>query len=391
MKKLGESSWSREEFEIGKSILDSDNHTMGEQVEQFELEFARYIGSKFAVMVNSGSSANLVAVSAMREKFGIAEDKNVVIVPATSWSTTYFPLVQCGYTLRFIDINAETFNIDEAQLYESLGDEVAGICIPHILGATAKIIDIQKRAKEKGIWIIEDTCESLGSSFPELPGRMAGTLGEIGTYSFFRSHHISTMEGGMLVTDDEDLMYMAKSIRAHGWSRNIPRDSILGNRLTDSWSEKFKFYLPGYNLRPLEISAAIGRMQLGKLDLFLKYRRSNADYLRTRIEALDFLKLQSQSVKYGSWMAFAFVLDSGNVDRREVVDLLTAKSFETRPIIAGNFLNQPVIKKMKVENFKIERFSNAERIDQHGFMMGNHGRDLTSEIDEFVHCLSLLK
>lgn len=390
MRKLGESSWSKEEYEIGKSILDSDNHTMGEEVEKFELEFASYMGSRFAVMVNSGSSANLVAVSAIKEKFGFSEEKNIVIVPATSWSTTYFPLVQCGYKLRFVDINVESFNIDQTLLLELLRDDVAGLCIPHILGATAKIVEIHKLAKARNIWIIEDTCESLGSSFPEIPERMAGTLGNVGTYSFFRSHHISTMEGGMLVTDDEDLMHLARAIRAHGWSRDVPRNSILGNVTNNVWSEKFKFYVPGYNLRPLEISAAIGRVQLRKLDEFLKFRRSNAEYLRAKLDALDFLKLQSQSVQYGSWMAFAFVIDSEKIDRDSLVDVLTAKSFETRPIVAGNFLNQPVMKKMRVENVKIECFPNAQKIDQKGLMMGNHGRDLTREIDEFIECLNIL-
>lgn len=386
MKKLGESSWSKVDFDAALECLLSDNHTMGARVERFEAKFAEFVGSRFAVMLNSGSSANLVAATVIKDQDGLSVERRTVIVPALSWSTTYFPWIQNGYKLKFIDIDSTTFNMNLADLISQITPDVVGICIPHILGADAGIAEICKVALEKNVWVHEDTCESLGARALVGGGKLLGSFSRVGTYSFFRSHHISTMEGGMLVTDDIDLYHRAMAVRAHGWSRNIPSNSVLGNTSTDEWMEKFTFFTQGYNLRPLEISAAVGVTQLDKIEEFLKFRRSNALYLQHVMGDFPWLQLQNQSSE-GSWMAFGFVIKQDGVLRSKLMNHLSESEFETRPIVTGNFLRQPVINSLEKNVIAEGSFLGADEIHFKGFMLGNHGRDLKAEIDSFTKCL----
>jgi len=386
MKKLGESTWSKMDFDAAVECLLSDNHTMGLNVQNFEKKFAEFVGSKYAVMVNSGSSANLVAATVIKDQDGLNLEKRTVIVPALSWSTTYFPWIQNGYKLKFIDIDTSTFNMDLTDLISHITPDVVGICIPHILGADAGIEQICKIAREMNIWVHEDTCESLGANAISGGEKLLGSFSRVGTYSFFRSHHISTMEGGMLVTDDVDLYHRAMAVRAHGWSRNIPVDSVLGNNGADEWMDKFSFYTQGYNLRPLEISASIGLTQIKQIQSFLSFRRSNAEYLKQLMCEVPWIKLQNQPTQ-GSWMAFGFVIDEEGLERSELISCLSQLDFETRPIVTGNFLRQPVMKTLHDSVIANGSFPNADKIHYKGFMLGNHGRDIRGEIDEFAKIL----
>lgn len=389
MLRLSESSWGQEEISAIQECIVSDRFTMGPSVEKFENEFASWNGSKYAVMVNSGSSANLLAAQVLSLQSEFAEEKGTVLVPALSWSTTYFPWIQSGYKLKFVDIDRRSFNVDLIDLESKITSDCVGICIPHILGADAGIEKIMDLAVRNGLWVVEDTCESLGGLVQNTAGnRKLGTMGDFGTYSFFRSHHISTMEGGMLVTNNFDQYVLAKSMRAHGWARGISPSPILGNLESDGWKDQFKFYVPGFNLRPLEMSGAIGLEQLKKLDNFLTIRRANAEFLRKKLESVSNIDLQEQG-HGGSWMAFAFTL-TGELQksRDQLVSILESASIETRPIVTGNFVNQPVMKKIaskvEVDSF----YPNAEYVDKSGIMIANHGRDLTFEISRIASLLS---
>lgn len=386
MKKLGESTWSKMDYDAAVECLLSDNHTMGFRVQNFESTFAEFVGSKYAVMVNSGSSANLLAATVIKDQDGLDMEKRTVIVPALSWSTTYFPWIQNGYKLKFVDIDPSSFNMDLTNLISHITPDVVGICIPHILGADAGIEKISKIAFEMNIWVHEDTCESLGANAISGGEKLLGSFSRVGTYSFFRSHHISTMEGGMFVTDDVDLYHRAMAVRAHGWSRNVPVNSVLGNNGADEWMDKFSFYTKGYNLRPLEISAAIGLTQMEQIQSFLNFRRSNAEYLKELMCEIPWLRLQNQPIQ-GSWMAFGFVIDEDGVERSELISCLSQLDFETRPIVTGNFLKQPVIKTLDDSVIAEGTFPNADKIHDKGFMLGNHGRDIRGEIDEFTKIL----
>jgi CDP-6-deoxy-D-xylo-4-hexulose-3-dehydrase len=387
MLKLSESSWGAEEIDVAIECLKKDNTTMGAEVENFEKSFADKLNSRYAIMVNSGSSANLLGAATISYMDGVDLKRNVVLVPALSWSTTYFPWVQLGYKLRFVDIDLETFNIDLVDLENKLDDKVCGICVPHILGADAGAVRIQKICLENNLWLFEDTCESLGGTSNEDSGIFLGSLGRFGTFSFFRSHHISTMEGGMLLTNSFEDYAVAKSLRAHGWSRNIPFSKHLNNSDSNEWDSRFKFYAPGFNLRPLEISGAIGNIQLKKLDYFLEMRRKNAKLLNSLLSNNKVLKLQKQE-SGGSWMAFAFIIIDQKINRHDLVAKLENCGFETRPVVTGNFLKQPVIDKIR-KNIEAEGdFRKSDIIHENGFMMANHGRDLSQELKQFLEIIN---
>ena len=393
MLKLSESSWGVEEPDAIIECLRSDRTTMGEKVQKFENDFSEWNGSKYALMVNSGSSANLLIASTLSFLNPPQKNRNTVIVPALSWSTTYFPWIQAGYKLKFVDINLDNFNIDINILKTKISSDVIGICVPHILGQDAGLSEIKKISEEYGIWFIEDTCESLGG-VAQINGidHKLGTLGLAGTFSFFRSHHISTMEGGMLITNNPDVYAVAKSIRAHGWSREVPQNKYLNNLNGNDWEEKFKFYAPGYNLRPLELSGAVGIIQLQKLDKFLIARRSNAALLKKLLGNKSKIKLQDQT-NLGSWMAFSFLLerDLSIIPRKELIAALEEAGIETRPVVTGNFMNQPVMKIIRSNIIVDQFYPNAEIVDKYGFMIANHGRDLTKELESLVEIFRKFK
>jgi CDP-6-deoxy-D-xylo-4-hexulose-3-dehydrase len=387
MIKLGESSWGPEEIQAIHKCLESDTLTMGSQVSEFETEFANFVGSKYALMVNSGSSANLLAAFVIRE---LRRDKsrNTVIVPALSWATTYFPWVQAGYDLKFVDVDPIDLHINLDQLKLSLTDDVVGICMAHILGADAGISAVISEAKERDIWVVEDTCESLGAMPKDSKSGepMLGTFGLAGTYSFFRSHHISTMEGGMIVSNDHVFYEYCVAMRAHGWLRELPPVNSISQEEVDPWQAKFNFHLPGFNLRPLEMSGAVGLTQLAKLPSFLSFRRSNAKHLIEGLKAIPGLSLQSQ-FEGGSWMAFALHVDPFIIDRSSVLEIFSQLGIETRPVVAGNFLQQPVMSSIKEKCFVEPTYPGAEDIHTNSFMFANHGRDMKSEISFLINRL----
>ena len=200
---LAISSWSNEEKRVAKMVIDSGFTTMGKEVQEFEKMFAVHFGAKYCVMVNSGSSANLLAVAALfyiRDNPLKAGDE--VIVPAVSWATTYYPLYQYGLHLKFVDIDIKTLNYDLEALESAITENTKMIIVVNLLGNPNDFAKIKRMISDKNIILLEDNCESLGAMFD---GKYTGTFGRLGTFSSFFSHHISTMEGGMILTDDEEL------------------------------------------------------------------------------------------------------------------------------------------------------------------------------------------
>ena len=270
---LAASTWGAEELEAIQRVIASDRFTIGPNVAAFEQAFAAYHGCKYAVMVNSGSSANLIAVAALfYKKARPLQRGDEVIVPAISWATTYHPLQQYGLKLKIVDVELDTINLDTAQLEAAIGPRTRAIVGVSILGNPAALDVMRRFADERGLYFLEDNCESLDA---ELGGRKAGTFGHIGTFSTFFSHHISTMEGGVAVTEDRELYELMKSMRSHGWVRDLPDDPVIYEKRADDFYEAYRFILPGYNVRPLELSGAIGVEQLKKLPAMTAARRKN--------------------------------------------------------------------------------------------------------------------
>ena len=249
-------TWGDEEIEAIQGVIASGQYTMAENVARFEAAFAAYHGRAHAVMVNSGSSANLIAVAALchHGQRGLCRGDEV-IVPAVSWSTTFFPLQQYGLKLRFVDVDIDTLGMDTSRLDEALTPRTRAIAGVSILGNPCALDGMRDFARRNDLWFFEDNCESLDA---RLGGRLTGTFGDVATFSFFFSHHISTMEGGMVLTDDEELCHLARSLRSHGWIRDLPDPSPIYERRESDFFEKYRFILPGYCLT----SAPLGHTEV---------------------------------------------------------------------------------------------------------------------------------
>lgn len=384
---LASSSWGDEEKEAIMQVIESGNYTMGEHVRRFEEAFAAFAGKRFAVMANSGSSANLLAVAALcfrREDPLRAGDE--IIVPAVSWSTTYFPLFQYGLKLKFVDIDGETLNYDLQALAAAVTEDTRAIMAVNLLGNPNDFAVIEEIIGERKILLIEDNCEAMGALYR---GRQAGGFGIIGTFSTFFSHHISTMEGGLAVTDDEELYQIMLSLRAHGWTRQLPVENLVcGTKSADSFKESYRFVLPGYNLRPLEISGAIGIIQLKKLPEFIRVRRENAALFQDIFGGSPYFSIQKE-IGASSWFGFALVIREGiPLPREQIIAALIREKIESRPIVAGDFTKNRVLR--WADCAIAGSLDSAARIDRRGFFVGNHHYPIASSLKRLKDILDRL-
>ena len=374
---LATSSWAGEEYAALARVTASGRFTMGPEVKAVEAEFARYLGSRHVVMVNSGSSANLLMVGAlMYRSEGALRPGDEVLVPAVSWPTTYYPLHQYGLRQVFVDIDRETLNYDLDALAAAVTDRTRAVMAVNLLGNPNDFDRLSAFCRERDLVLIEDNCESLGATYG---GRQAGTFGVMGTYSSFFSHHIASMEGGYIATDDDELHQLLVALRAHGWTRDLPDVNLVsGQKSADPFMESFHFFLPGYNVRPIEMEAAVARVQVEKLPTFIDQRRRNAEVFTEVAGRYPQLRVQRE-VGESSWFGFAMVLDAqAGVKRRDVLDALDRAGVEYRPVVAGNFTRQPVLQHL---DHRISgELPNADEVNDLGFFVGNQEKDLTTEL-----------
>jgi CDP-6-deoxy-D-xylo-4-hexulose-3-dehydrase len=375
---LASTTWDDLEIKAATMLLESNKLTMGAEVKKFEEDFARYSGTKFAVMFNSGSSANLGMLTALRyQKNSTLRDGDEVIVPAVSWSTTYYPINQAGLVIKFVDVNLKTLNLDVNLVEEAITEKTKVILAVNLLGNPAELDRLRKLAEKHNLILIEDNCESLGA---EIEGEKAGTFGLAGSYSFFFSHHICTMEGGMVTTNSKEFAETLISIRAHGWTRGLEKDNSVHPKSDNEWEDLFRFVLPGYNLRPIELSGAIGQVQLSKFPKFLEWRRINAAYFKNLFENREDVLIQQEHGS-SSWFGFSMILQGRLIGRRqELVEFFTERGIETRPIVAGNFTQNPVMKHL--DHAPVPDLPNSEFLHTEGFFIGNHHTDFRQELDK---------
>ncbi len=381
---LASSSWGPEELQAIQRVVDSGMFSMGENVAAFEREFADYFGAKYGVMVNSGSSANLVAVAALcHTKERPLQRGDEVIVPAISWATTYHPLQQYGLKLKFIDVDLDTLNIDVEQIEKAIGPRTRMILAVSILGNPAAVDVMRKICDKHGLIFMEDNCESMDA---EIGGRKTGTFGHVNTFSTFFSHHISTMEGGVVLTDDKELFHLMRAIRNHGWTRDIPADTTIYEKKDSDFFEAYRFILPGYNVRPIELSGAIGREQVKKLPQLTAQRRKNMAHFQKLFAGDERFIIQKEHGKSSSFCFTIIVNPKRSVDRARVFEALKKADIGYRIITGGNFLRHDVIKYFDYEVVGGST-PNADIAHDYGFFVGNAPIDLTPQIDKLREVL----
>ncbi len=377
-------TWGSEELDAIHRVIESGRFTMGPQVKKFEEAFAQKMGSKHAVMVSSGSMANLIGTGLFfYKKNNPLKAGDEVIVPAISWATTYYPLHQYGLKLKFIDVEKDSLNMDVSQLEKALTSKTKMVMAVSILGNPAKLDVIRSFCDRHGLYLFEDNCESMGAT---LNGKKCGTFGDIGTHSTFFSHHISTMEGGVILTNEEEFYHLALSLRAHGWTRDLPASTNLYEKKSDDFFEAYRFILPGYNARPLEFSGAVGIEQLKKVDQMLAIRRQNAKVFTETFQNDDRFIIQKENGE-SSWFSFTIILNPKyKINRTSVLQKLKDNGIDFRIITGGNFLRHDVINHINHE--VVGKVENADLAHDNGFFVGNFPYDIKEQIKNLYNILN---
>ncbi|MDD5688025.1 MAG: DegT/DnrJ/EryC1/StrS family aminotransferase [Elusimicrobia bacterium] len=370
------STFGKEERDAMIKVINSDMFTMGRHVREFEEQFVKYFKMKYAIMVNSGSSANLIATASLfYKKENPLKRGDEVIVPNISWSTTFYPLYQYGLKLKFVDVDLQTLNMDVNELKKAISKKTKMVVAVSILGNPCRFDEIKKICNENNVILFEDNCESMGAKFN---GRYTGTFGLVNTFSTFFSHHISTMEGGLILTDNKELYCLAKSLRTHGWTRGLEHNSGLYKKKYDDFFEAYRFILPGYNVRPGELNGAIGKVQLRKLDKFLKIRRANARYFQKLFKNDNRFIIQSETGE-SSWFCFTMIVNpKSDISREKVLEKLKKANIEHRIITGGCMLRHDVVKYFDYTYTKSE---NADIAHYNGFFVGNYPFDIKDKIE----------
>ena len=384
---LVENTFGSEEITAMNEVLISNKLTMGNRVAEFEREFAQYIGVPYAVMVNSGSSANLLALAAIANPWRkrTVKSDSKFLCPAVCWSTSFYPIEQMHYHTIFVDVNPVTANIDltDLELKLKLHGDITGLVLVHVMGNCADMTRVMELVTEYDLILVEDTCEALGATYQ---GRKLGTFGEFGTYSFYYSHHLTTVEGGMVICQTAEDYNLLKCLRAHGWTRHMDNYSELSAKYTDI-DNRFTFVNLGYNVRPMEIQAAMGSKQLKILDEKNSNRNSNFNRIAALLRADGKIKtVQPQKNANPAWFSMILYLDP-KINLKEYLLRLTANGVENRPVISGNMVRQPVVSLLKITDDPTS-FTGAEYIHFHGFVIGLSCNLLSDErIQELVSIL----
>lgn len=372
-------------IEVLDSLL-SGQVTMGRKVERFESMWAEYLGCKHAVMVNSGSSANLAALFALASpsRAERIQPGDEVITTAIPWATTVAPIVQVGAIPVFVDVDPATYNIDVSQIEEAVTSRTKAIMPVHLLGNPVHMATVLDIASRHSLYVIEDACEAHGAS---IGGQKVGSFGDIATFSFFFSHHISTVEGGMVVTDDGALADLVRSIRAHGWVRDYRRRPPA-SRGQSEFQTKWLFLNTGFNLRPTELAGAFGIHQVGKLERIIAHRRETAAYWNENLAPFaEVIALPQEPAGHRHvWFGYPILVrPDAPFTRDELVAYLGSRAIATRPVIAGNILEHPVINEWphRVHG----EVAGASIVHHNGFMIGNHEGIDQGRREYFVECV----
>ncbi len=374
--------YSSSDLQEASKVLLKGRLTMSNITRKFEKYFAKKIGSKYALMVNSGSSANLLALFCLINPYKKNRLKkgDECIIPALCWSTSLWPIIQAGLSPVFADVNLGTFTLDLETIKKNITKKTKAIMILNVLGNCSEMDKIKNFCSKKKIYLIEDSCEALGSKYKN---KYLGTFGNFGTFSFYYSHQITSGEGGMIVCDSKQDFNILKSLRAHGWDREINQKNM----------KAFNFINEGFNLRPLDLTASIGLNQFKRLNNLKSTRATNRNNL---IKSLKLSKKWNNQFSFfnpqknldPSWFGFPLMINKNKIkSKKNFLNFLNKNRIETRPIISGNFVNQPAIKKYKIK-YKRSNLKNSQDIEDRGFFIGLPTKILgSSEINKITNLL----
>lgn len=345
----------------------SDRFTNGPKVREFEQAWSKWLGVKYSLFVNSGSSANFMTLAGIKECFGSGE----VILSPIGWASDVSAVIMAGLRPVFVDVNLSNMAIDEGKILEKISADTRAILLTHVLGYNGMTERIRQICKEKNIWLIEDVCESHGAVFEN---KKLGSIGNVSNFSFYYAHHMSTIEGGMICTNDEEFYNMMRMFRSHGMLRENDDKEYI-NSVSEENPElhpEFIFMVPGYNMRSTELNAVIGLNQLKRLDDNIRKRQENYDLF---IQSLDSHMYYTDFDSKGS-SNYAFVIMVRNANEKlfqRVIEALQKNNVEFRRGTAGggNLLRQPFIQK-RYPNIEPSEYINAEYIHQYGVYVGNY-------------------
>ena len=367
--------------------------TAGRYSEEFEFSFAKYLGVYSSLIVNSGSSANLVAMSSLTSPL-LGKDKimpgDEVITVAAGFPTTVNPILQNGSVPVFVDVEEDTYNIDIDELEESVTEKTKAIMVAHTLGNPFNIDKVMKIVEDNDLYLIEDNCDALGSKYR---GKMTGTFGDFSTLSFYPAHHMTMGEGGAVNTNDPNLERIARSFR--DWGRDCYCETgasdSCGMRFTQKFGElplgydhKYVYSHLGYNLKATDLQAAIGVAQLGKLESFIETRKKNFEYLYKRIKEYEnyFILPRSTNGSEPSWFAFPLtVRPEAGFTRKRLVDYLETHKIMTRTLFAGNLTKHPAY--LNVKKRIVSSLATTDNIMKNAFFIGIYP-GITVEMLEYV-------
>ena len=376
-------SYNHEEVIDALDSMLSTRVTMGEKVKSFEEQFSKYIGCKNGIMVNSGSSANLLALSILSNpatENSIKRDSQI-ITPAVTWATTVSPIINVGCTPMFVDVDLDTLCVNTEEIKDAINSKTACLLPVHLMGNPCNMQEISKISKEHDLYLVEDACEAHGATFDD---KKVGSFGDLGTFSFFMSHHISTIEGGMIVTNNEELAEMGKTLRTFGWTRDLKNKNKINSEYPEI-DPRFLFVNTGYNFRPTEIQGAFGRNQLPKLEPLIKIRRENALFWNDELSKYsEYLILPKRNLENHVYFGYAITIKKNSpFSREKLTKFLESKGIETRPIMSGNYIEQPAAKLINYQ--KHGELNNAKLIMRNSFFIGNHHKVTQKERELVVN------
>lgn len=386
---IKDSTFRNKDLIEGIKVIISKDVTMSKITKKFEKTFSKTIKNPYSLMVNSGSSANLLAFQCLinpyrKKKLNKGDE---VLIPSICWSTSFWPIIQSGLRPVFVDVDRENFNINLEDLKKKISRKTKALMLVHVLGVSTNMDKLMKILKKNRIILVEDTCESIGAKYKN---KFLGTFGDFSTFSFYFSHQISSVEGGMICCknkQDEDII---KSLRSHGWTKDLSNQRKIEKKYKDI-NKNFFFINSGFNFRPTDIQSAIGLSQFKSLNNFINIRKINRNKVIKKLttdkrwnDQVSFVK-KDHNVK-PSWFGLSMLINKKFKQSKKLIfNRLDKLGIENRPIISGNFLKQPALRKYDIRQ-KSKDFPNANYVHDYGLHVGLENKVMSSiKIEKFAN------